>query len=422
MRGDSVTVTPERESVGSDTGRRSWRFGPGLLVTAAFIGPGTVVTASRAGAEFGCQLLWVIVFSCAGTIILQSLAARLGIVGQMGLGESIRTRLDQSRWLVPAIALVVAALGGGNAAYQTGNLTGAVVGIVSVLGGDANIWLLVMMIVAGALVSVGRYRLLHHVLVSLVVFLSVTFLAAGWIAMPSADQLLAGTFVPRLDRTSLTLVIALIGTTIVPYNLFLHASGAAATWRASDRASAFRQSDWDTIIAVALGGLVTASILITANATFFECGVSWTGIEQISEQLRTPLGAASGICFALGLFAAGLTSALTAPLATAYAICGCMGWKADPTSAIFRSIAIAVIAVGGTVAMVFGKSPAATIQFAQVANGLLLPVTALFLLLLVRGMRKNQPLLMGPVRTMLAYFVVCLVSLLGLWRIAGVLF
>jgi manganese transport protein len=148
------------------------RVGPGLLVTAAFIGPGTVVTASKAGAQFGCQLLWTILFACIGTIVLQSLAARVGIITGTGLGESIRRSLYGSRWLRPAIALVIGAIGIGNAAYQTGNLTGAVSGIASITGGGTTVWVVALAALTTIIVSLGRYRVLHGVLVSLVVLLS----------------------------------------------------------------------------------------------------------------------------------------------------------------------------------------------------------------------------------------------------------
>ncbi|QDV41329.1 Divalent metal cation transporter MntH [Stieleria neptunia] len=400
--------------------RARFRIGPGLLVTAAFIGPGTVVTASRAGAQFGCELLWTILFASLGTIVLQSLAARLGITSGAGLGESIRQSLSQSRLLRPAMVLVIAAIGVGNAAYQTGNLTGAAAGITSVTHGDAVVWLIILIALTSGVIWLGRYKILHRVLVVWVILLSVSFLVAGVISMPSATQILHGLFLPRLSAENLTIVIALIGTTIVPYNLFLHASGAAATWRGVDPVLATRQSDWDTGLSVALGGLVTASILVTASTAFHETGTAWTSIDQIAQQLQPALGRGGGVAFALGLFAAGLTSAVTAPIATAYAICGSLDWKADPSSRRFRVIALGVVLAGGLVAIWFGKSPALTIQFAQVANGLLLPIVACFLLLVVIWRGRTTGERVGRVRQFLAALVVCGVALLGLWRIVGV--
>ncbi|MCA9140658.1 MAG: Nramp family divalent metal transporter [Planctomycetales bacterium] len=397
-------------------GRRRFRLGPGLLVTAAFIGPGTVVTASKAGAQFGCELLWTIVFACVGTIVLQSLAARLGILTGAGLGESIRGTFAESRWLRPAVALVIAAIGVGNAAYQTGNLTGAVVGISSVAGGGSMLWLLILISGSGLIVCLGRYKVIQGILVTLVLLLSLSFLGTAVVSMPPMKDVIIGTLKPTVTADSLTVVIGLIGTTIVPYNLFLHAGSAASTWEGVDNQQAIRHSDWDTALSVLLGGLVTAAIVLTANAAFFQTGTAWTSTDQIAQQLQPTLGRASGSAFAFGLFAAGLTSSITAPVATAYAVCGCLGWRTSPSGRAFRAISLAVIVVGGACAIGFGKSPAATILFAQVANGLLLPFVACFLLIVVRRQGRGGDGQIGRGRLLVAGIIVAAVALLGCWR------
>ena len=104
-------------------------LGPGLLVTAAFVGPGTVTTASVAGARFGYALLWALLFSVLATIVLQEMSARLGLVTRAGLGEALRSTFTKPwlRW--SCVALVVGAIGFGNAAYEAGNITGAAAGL-----------------------------------------------------------------------------------------------------------------------------------------------------------------------------------------------------------------------------------------------------------------------------------------------------
>lgn len=116
-------------------GDRLRQLGPGLLVAAAFVGPGTVTTASVAGADFGFALLWALVFSVAAAIVLQEMAARLGVVSREGLGEALRTTFDSRAVQIAAIVLVVAAITVGNAAFQTGNLTGAALGLQAIFGG-----------------------------------------------------------------------------------------------------------------------------------------------------------------------------------------------------------------------------------------------------------------------------------------------
>ncbi|EMI43567.1 Nramp family divalent metal transporter [Rhodopirellula sp. SWK7] len=401
---------------GTVSSPRKTPFGPGLLVTAAFIGPGTVITASRAGTEFGCELLWTILLASVGTILLQSLAARLGIETGSGLSEAIRSTLFGTRWFMPTLVLILLAIGFGNAAYQTGNLTGAVVGVTGLFGGSAKLWVAFLAAIVIALIGLGKDRLLQRTLITLVCVLSVAFLITAAIALPPPSRILKGLFVPKVSTANLSLVVALIGTTIVPYNLFLHASRSATTWKDTPRDSALRLSRLDTVFSISLGGLLTAAILLTASSAFHDQGTKWDSPDQIAMQLRPTLGTLSGVTFALGLFAAGLTSAITAPLATAYAVCGCLGWSTQTDSPRFRGIAILVVLTGTVAAVFLDGSPVSTIVAAQVANGLLLPVIAVIMLLVVqRQARVNQTKMSTP-SLIAAWIVVSLIGALGLWR------
>ena len=109
-------ATPDTEVLYGETEMNRFRFGPGLLVTAAFIGPGTIVTASRAGAGYGVTLLWAVLFSVAATVILQDMAARVGLAGRRGLAEAIRDSFDDRRIRVGALGLITVTILVGNAA------------------------------------------------------------------------------------------------------------------------------------------------------------------------------------------------------------------------------------------------------------------------------------------------------------------
>ena len=104
-------------------------IGPGTLIAAAFIGPGTVTTATLAGANFGFNLLWAVLFSVITTIILQEMSARLGLVGRMGLGQAIRIKIKQPVLKIFVSILVISAILIGNTSYEAGNITGAVIGL-----------------------------------------------------------------------------------------------------------------------------------------------------------------------------------------------------------------------------------------------------------------------------------------------------
>jgi manganese transport protein len=397
------------------------RLGPGFLVTAAFIGPGTVTVASKAGAQFGHTLLFAVAFSVFAALVFQEMAARLGIVSGQGLGESIRTTLKHPLLRFFAIALVITAIGFGNAAYQTGNLTGAAAGISQLTGIHPTVCVIAIGLVCMVLVaSLRTQNYLQMVLVVLVIFMSLLFLISALVARPSVSEIASGTFIPQITSSNIAIVIGLIGTTVVPYNLFLHSSGAAKNWQGVDPAKAIWESRLDTLLSVGVGGLITAAIVSTAASAFHQQGIQLNSISEIADQLRPSLGNFASSFFLLGLFAAGLTSAITAPLAAAYATSGCLGWKSDASDFRFTLIAWAIILFGMITAIIFGRSPAQTIIAAQVANGLILPLVTLFLLIVV-----NRPSILGAfanrwITNLLGGTTLLIVTGLGIYNIVRV--
>jgi manganese transport protein len=364
-------------------------FGPGALVAAAFIGPGTVTTATLAGANFGYALLWALVFATLATIILQEMSARFGTITQMGLGEALRERLAGSPWRWPLFALIMVALYLGNAAYQAGNLSGAALGIEAITGaGEYTFRLAVLFIavVAGVILWRGNYKQIETTLIALVLLMALAFVATFIVVRPDISEMANGLLLPNIPDGSLLTIIALIGTTVVPYNLFLHASASKTKWEGKENLAAART---DTIVAIGLGGLITIFIVSTAAAGMFARGLSVSGASDMALQLEPLFGAFSGYLLGFGFFAAGLSSSITAPLATAYAISEITGIEGGVTSPKFRAISLSVLIFGMMAAMT-GIKPITIIVSAQFANGLLLPIIAAFLLFAM-----NQKAMLG---------------------------
>jgi len=391
-------------------------------VTAAFIGPGTIVTASKAGADYGFALLWALVFSVFATVVLQEMSARLGVVTGQGLGESIRTAFSNPAFRMIAVVLVVGSIALGNAAFQTGNISGATVGLEALTGVAGHFWTLIVGTGAFLLLLCGGYKALERVLVVLVVVMSIVFLLTALIVPPSIDQVLAGV-IPRIPSEppgAVLTVIALIGTTVVPYNLFLHSASVGEKWPASVPVdSALKQARMDTCLSITLGGVITLAVMATAAAAFFGAGTRIVSAAAMAGQLEPLLGPAAKYFFAGGLLAAGLTSAITAPLAAAYATRGVLGWESDLRGWKFR-IVWAVIVIAGTVLAFLGKNPVQAIVFAQAANGILLPLVAVFLLVVMNrrallGEHKN-----GVVTNLLGVVVVLTAVGLGFLQLLKV--
>ena len=299
------------------------KIGPAFLVTAAFIGPGTVITSSLAGANFGLALVWALVFSVLATIVLQEMAARLGIVTQQGLGENIRNALTNPIARVLGVTLVVSAIVIGNAAYQGGNISGASLGLSGLFNDPQNDIIgyipFAIGLVAFFLLWTGNYKVIERALITLVGLMSLAFLLTFIISKPDLSAIFSGIFIPQIPTGAVLTVIALIGTTVVPYNLFLHSNTAKLKWQSVE---GLPEAKRDLLISIPLGGLISIAILSTAASAFFGKALSIQSAADLAPSLQPILGDWAPLFMGLGLFSAGISSAVTAPLAAAFALSG----------------------------------------------------------------------------------------------------
>jgi len=362
---------------------KNWfkNIGPGPLVAAAFIGPGTVTLCTIAGVNFGYALLWAMVLSIVATIVLQEMSARLGIISQKGLAEIIRTEIKNPVFRGFAILLILSAIVIGNAAYEAGNISGGVLGLETIvenpilnIGGlSINSLSVIIGVVAFVLLYIGNYKVLERALVSLVILMSIAFLITAIMTKPNLSEIFKGMFVPKFPQDSILTIIGLIGTTVVPYNLFLHAALVKEKW---NKQSDLKYARKDTIVAVILGGIVSMCIIISAAAIQTQ---DISNASDLAKGLEPLFGSFAKYFLAIGLFAAGITSAITAPLAAAYVATGCLGWNTNMRSKEFRGVWMFILFLGVLFSSLGIKS-IEIIKFAQVANGILLPVIAGFLL------------------------------------------
>ncbi len=372
------------------------KFGPAFLVTAAFIGPGTVVTASLAGANYGYALLWALLFSTVATMVLQEMSARLGIITQQGLGENIRSQLSSPFMRNIGILLVISAIVIGNGAYEGGNISAASLGVSAIVSAlPANIWPILIGIIAFLVLWTGSYKVIEKALITLVALMSFTFVITMILTKPDITSLLTGLLSPKIPAGATLTVIALIGTTVVPYNLFLHASTVHEKWKSEKHLLDARK---DLYISVPLGGLISIAILSTGATAFFGSQVSISSAADLAPSLEPLFGPSAGILMAMGLFAAGISSTITAPLATAYALWGVLGYSTQSGVSVlsdikFKFIWMTILILGIVIAS-SGYRPISIIWFAQVANGILLPIITIFLLWImntnVLGQYKNS--------------------------------
>lgn len=355
-------------------------FGPGAIVTAAFIGPGTITTCILAGANHGYALIWALVFATFSAIVLQDMSVRLGVLANRGLAEAVSELISRNVLRISTLCLIFIAVAIGNAAYESGNIAGGTLGLETLFGSNHReiIIFVIGLLAAGVLYS-GKYKSIEPILLSLVAGMVLAFLIAAIVIQPDIISMIKG-LSPSIPSGSMLTIFALIGTTVVPYNLFLHAAASKERWTSEE---AEKPARIESIISITIGGIISILILTIAASTLGGKGFEIANARDMALALEPAYGATARYLIGIGLFGAGLTSAITAPMAAAYVFC-----ETFPANDIsqqktrFRISAFIVLGLGLIVALL-GIKPVQLILVAQAANGLLLPIAAIFLLIVM---------------------------------------
>lgn len=397
-------------------------IGPGPIIAAAFIGPGTVTVCTLAGVKFGYALLWAMLVSVVVTIILQLMVVRIGVVAQKDVSEVIKTEIKNPIFNVILIGLVLIAIFMGNAAYEAGNISGGILGLETLFGKlewtmgnfTLNGYSLLIGLIAFIILRIGDYKFLERFFVTLVLLMSISFLLTAILTKPDILEMLKGMIIPTVTSENILTIIALVGTTVVPYNLFLHSSLVKEKWKSASELSLAKS---DTVVAILIGGLVSISIIISAAANQ---SIEVLNAVDLAESLKPLYGNLAKYLLSIGLFAAGITSAITAPLAAAYVVRGCLGWKTDRKDKRFKWV-WGIVLLLGVVFSTIGFKPIEIIKFAQIANGLLLPIIAGILLWMVNQKSILKDHVNAKLQNVIGFVIVLFALFLGLKGILSVL-
>ena len=324
------------------------------LIAAAFIGPGTVATATRAGTLGGYGYLPVVGLAALAGYVFMEMAARITIVSKRPLGALVRGRRCG---VLPALLYVAVCFG--CAAYQAGNLLGAVGGLELVVPAT-RYWVLPLALGIAVLLWLGNTGLIARLMTVLVVGMGVLFVV-GAVRIAGAEATVRGT-----DAIDAGMLLALLGTTIVPYNFFL-AAGLGSE-------SSLRDMRRGLGLSFGMGAVITACIVVVGSVA-----VTFTSFGDLGQTLGGVLGAYGQLILGIGLFAAGFSSATTAPLAAAVAGRELLGFATNDRW--FRTTWLVVLLCGLIVALT-NWDMVGVIVAAQVINGLLLPFIALVVFVL----------------------------------------
>ncbi len=400
--------------------RRFFAFlGPGYMVSVGYMDPGNWATDLAGGSQFGYLLLSVILLSNLMAIVLQALAARLGIATGLDLAQACRAHYSRPvnflLWIACETAIIACDLA---EVIGTAIALNLLFGIPLVMGAiitALDVFLILYLMRRG-------FRTLEAFVIALLVIIFGCFVAQIAMAAPSVQAILGG-FVPKAEvvtnPAALYIAIGIIGATVMPHNLYLHSSivqTRAYERTDSGRTSALRWAVTDSTIALMLALFVNASILIMAATVFHQAGrTDVVEIEQAYELLSPMLGVGiASTLFAVALLASGLNSTVTATLAGQIVMEGFLHLRIPDWARRLVTRGIAIVPVVVITAIYGERGTAQLLVLSQVLLSMQLPFAVIPLVRFVSDRKLMGNFVTGRWLTVIAWMITAVIVVLNL--------
>lgn len=366
-------------------------LGPGFLVTVGFIDPGNWATNIEGGSKFGYDLLWVITLSTVMLIVIQNMAAKLGIATGKSLAVNIRERFSRPVSAFLGLTIVLACV-----ATDVAELLGGAIGFNLLFGMPLWLGALLTVLLEVFLIISQRYHRLEAIIIGFLGVIGLCYLVEVLIVKPDWAQLAPSLIIPNVNRSSIYVAMAILGAVVMPHNIFLHSNVIhSRKWGVSEgeRLTLLRYEKIDTLAAMLLGWVVNSAMIIVAAAVFFRHHIVVDSIEQASATLTPLAGPVAGFLFALALVFAGVGSSVTSSMAEVNVITGFLGKPEDPRTLLYR-VSVFITAIPSFMIILFSMDTFRILIFSQVVLSIQLPFTLIPLLIICRD--KN---LMGRFRS-----------------------
>jgi len=364
-------------------------MGPGIITGFAGNDAGGVTTYTAVGAHYGFAMLWLLLLSTAGLLVIQEMCARMGAVTGKGLSDLIRERFGVRWTIVAMVALLIA--NGSNVVAEFAGVAAS----LELLGVERIVSVPAAALVIWALVVFFSYRVVERTLFVLVLAF-VAYPVSALIVKPDWAAVATGIAIPTLptEQAALIAALALVGTTITPYMMFYIQASIVDKGIGRDL---YRFARVDVALGAILTGLNGFFIIVVAGAVLFPHHVNVNSAADAAQALGPLAGGQAKLLFGIGLFGASLLAATVMPLSTSYAICEAFGWEAGISkdfreAPVFMGLFTLLLVIGSLVVLSPSVPLIPLILVSQNVNGLLLPIVLVFILKLAgdRGLMGEQ--------------------------------
>ena len=384
-------------------------MGPGVITAMAGNDAGGIATYSQVGALFGYKTLWALPIMCILLVVVQLTASRMGAVTGKGYAALIRERFGIRLTALAMVALLI-----GNVATIISQFAG-IAGGMEMFGVSKYVTVPIAALVVWLLVVGGNYKRVERIFLAISLAF-ITYVIAAVMAQPDWGQALACTFTPVImnDTNYISLMIAMVGTTIAPWMIFNMQSNIVEKGMSVDDALPMRV---DAISGTVAACLVAWFIVVTTGAVLYPEGVSIESAADAARALEPFAGPYAQMLFAVGLIGASFLAACVLPLTTAFVICVAFGWEAGvdftwKEAPMFKGILTFVIIFSALIILIPNINLMSIMLFSQFVCGVILPVLLVFMALISSDKRIMGKYVSGRISRVLIWTTVVVVTLL----------
>ena len=413
---NTETTTRDAKAVLSGKSKKGWFtrllpfLGPAFIASIAYVDPGNFATNIQGGAQFGYELLWVILGSNLMAMLLQALSAKLGIATGRNLAEHCRERFPRPVvWIMWVLMELVAM------ATDLAEFLGAAVALNLLFGLPLWVAGILTAIITFLILGLERYgfRPLEAVITGFLAVIAISYVIELFLGHPEWALIARSTFVPHFTNSeSILLATGILGATVMPHAIFLHSAltqGRVVVKKPEQQRRLFRFEIIDVVIAMVIASSVNAAMLITSAAAFFKSGTNVGTLEQAYLTLQPLLGRASGIVFGVALLASGLSSSSVGTMAGQVIMQGFLHYHIPPW--VRRIVTI----IPSLVVISLSFDPTRTLVISQVVLSFGLPFAIIPLVLFTSNKKLMGVLVNKRFTTFLASLSAVLIILLNFY-------
>lgn len=359
-------------------------LGPGIITAALVFGPSKITITSKMGADYGFELIWVIIIAAFFMMVFTNMGARIGSKNEDSLLYLIEQKFGKIISTTIGIGIFLVSV-----SFQAGNSTGVALSISESTGSDSSIWIITFTIVAILLLFFRSfYGVLEKFMLAMIIVMLIAFSSTAIMIQPSIESLFKG-LVPSFPIGATGLIIAFTASCFSIVGAFYQSYLVQSRRKNSGTAPLASKEILGSKFGIIILGLMSASVLICAANVLHSQGIKISSASEMGKALEPLLGSNASHIFFIGLFGASFSSLIGNAVLGGSLLGDTFGYGNNLNNKMVKFFIVLIMIIGSGIAIVFGKAPLELIVFAQSITIFLVPFIGIIMFLIA-----NDPIIM----------------------------